>query len=262
MSNQQLTPEQRKQRIETALKLLGVAIVGFIVAPFVLQSIGGIIGMFIAAGIGYAGISFSSYFSMKIANLRLKAIKAESMKNPCETLQNQFVKKKNALDEYARQIVKFSAQVKAFADQVKVYVKEGLEDAQVYVEQLNKMNQLLDLRKHKYQAAEDTLDEFSETIARTEKKWKMACAAQAMNEAAGELEGDTFDKICIETSLEAVQTKLNESFAELDLALMEDEREGRKIAAKQAKAALPPANQTNIGTVINVEAIPVTVKRQ
>jgi dGTP triphosphohydrolase len=254
----QLTPEQRKQRLETILKVVGVGVVGFIVAPFVLQAIGGLIGLGIAAAIGYAGITFSSYFSMKIANWRLKAIKAEAMKNPVETLQNQYVQKQRALEEYKTNIAKFAAQVMAFADQVKQYVKDGLEDAQTYVEQLGKMKQLLELRKQKYQEAQDTLAEFSETIARTEKKWKMACAAMAMNEAAGQIEGDVFDKICIETALDSVQTKLNQSFADLEIALMDDEKEKRKLADKQAKA-LPPVSRV---IDVDAQAVPVMAQRQ
>jgi hypothetical protein len=252
----QLTPEQRKQRTETILKVLGVGVVGFLVAPFVLQAIGGIIGLAVAAGLGFVGINFTQYFALKVANWRLKAIKAEAMKNPCETLQNEYIKKEHALQDYRANIAKFAAQVMAFADQVKGYVKEGLEDAQTYVEQLNKMKQLLELRKQKYQQAQDMLAQFAETIARTEKKWKMACAAMAMNEAAGELAGDTFDKICIETALDSVQTKLNESFADLDIALMDDEKEKRQLQAKQAKS-LPP-----VSSVIDVTATPVQSERQ
>jgi hypothetical protein len=254
----QLTPEQRKQRIETALKVVGVGVVGFIVSPFVLQAIGGLIGLGAAAAIGFAGINFASYFSMKIANWRLMAIKAEAMKNPVETLQNQYVKKQHALEDYKTQIAKFAAQVMAFADQVRGYVKEGLEDAQTYVEQLNKMKQLLEIRKQKYQEAQDMLSEFSETISRTEKKWKMAVDAMAMNEAAGEITGDAFDKICIETSMDAVQNKLNESFAQLDIALMDDERKKRQHADKKAKM-LPP-NQ--VVDVMSSASQPGSAQRQ
>lgn len=254
----QLTPEQRKQRTETVLKVLGVGVIGFLVAPFILQTIGGIVGLVVAAGLGFVGINFARVFSMTVANWRLKAIKAEAMRNPCETLQNEYVKKENALKDYKTNITKFAAQVMAFADQVKGYVKEGLEDAQTYVEQLEKMKQLLQIRKEKYQQAQDMLAQFAETIARTEKKWKMAVAAQAMSEAAGELAGDTFDKICIETALDSVQTKLNESFADLDIALMDDEREKRQLEAKQAKTLPPVSRVTDVNTT---QPVPVTRQR-
>lgn len=248
----QLTPEQRKERTELIVKVAGLLGVCLVLGPLATTIAAGL-GALAALGVGAAALftvwKFLPWFAMKIGNARLKAIKAEAMKNPCETLQNQYVQKERALADYKTNIARFAAQVMAFADQVKGYVKEGLEDAQTYVEQLNKMRQLLEMRKQKYQQAQDMLAEFSETISRTEKKWKMACAAMAMNEAAGELAGDAFDKICIETALDSVQTKLNESFAELDIALMDDEKEKRQLAEKQAKA-LP-------NSVIDVSATPV-----
>jgi len=94
------------------------------------------------------------------------------------------------------------------------------------------MKQLLELRNQKYQEAKDTLKEFEETIQRTDRKWKMACAAAAMNEAAGQLDGDVFDKICIETALDSVQNKLNQSFADLEIALLDDDKSKKQVADK------------------------------
>lgn len=221
----ELTPEQRKQRTEMILKVLGVGVVGFLVAPFVLSAIGGILGLTVAAGLSFVAINMVSWFSLKVANWRLKAIKHEAMKNPVETLQNEYVKKDQALKSFKENIRTFAGQVLTFGDQVKQYVKDGLEDAQTYVEQLAKMKKLLELRQAKYQQAVEALAQFAQTIQQTDRKWKMACAAMAMNEAAGQMEGDVFDKICIETALDSVQTKLNESFADLEVALMDNEKE-------------------------------------
>src|ERR1035441_734894 len=255
----QLTPEQRKQRTELIVKVAGLLGVCIVLAPLATTIAAGL-GALAALGAGAAAVftvwKFLPWFAMKIGNAQLKAIKAEAMKNPCETLQNEYIKKEHALQDYKTNIARFAAQVMAFADQVRGYVKDGLEDAQTYVEQLGKMKQLLELRKQERQDAQDMLAQFSETISRTEKKWKMACAAMAMNEAAGEMAGDAFDKICIETALDSVQTKLNESFAELDIALMDDEKEKRQLAAKQAKT-LPP-----VSIVADMSAEPNRVNRQ
>jgi hypothetical protein len=229
--NKQLTPEQRKQRIEAALKIVGVGVVGFLVAPFILTAIGGILGLAIAAGISFTAVNMLPWFALKISNWRLKAIKSEAMKNPVETLQTEYIKKEAALKTFKENIRIFAGQVLTFGDQVKQYVKEGLEDAQVYVEQLGKMKKLLEIRQQRYQEAKQALEEFADTIERTDRKWKMALAAMAMNEAAGQMEGDAFDKICIETALESVQTKLNQSFADLEIALLDnaEKSEQKKI---------------------------------
>lgn len=249
-----MTPEQRKERTELIVKVVGLLGVCLVLGPLATTIAAGL-GALAALMVGAAGIfvvwKFIPWFALKIGNARLKAIKAEAMKNPVETLQNQLVKKRDALKEFKNQIRIFAGQVLSFGDQVKQYVKEGLEDAQVYVDQLGKMKQLLALRQEKCQQAEVTLNEFEESIQRTDRKWKMACAAQAMNEAAGDIAGDVFDKICIETSVNAVQDKLNESMADLEMALMDE----------QAKKEQPiPSGARN--SVVNLEPAPVASARQ
>ena len=226
--NDSLTLETRRKRIETTLKIVGLAVAGFVVAPFVFLAIKGLIGLAIAAGISLTILYATPAIASALANWRLKLLKAEAMRNPVETLQNQFAKKTEALNAFREQIKIFNSQVMAFADQVKQYVRDGLDDAPTYVDQLEKMRKLLKLREQKYLDAKQTLKEFSETIERTDRKWKMACAAVKMNEAAGTMAGDVFDNICIETSLESVQGKLNEAFADLEISLLDDDKERAK----------------------------------
>jgi hypothetical protein len=248
--SQNLTPEQRKQRTELIVKSVGLLGLCLILGPFfftILHGLGAIAALFVGGVAVFTAVKFLPWLGMVIGNARLKAIKAEAMKNPVETLQNQLVKKREALDQFKDQIRIFAGQVLSFTDQVKQYVKEGLEDAQVYVEQLSKMNQLLKIRQEKCKQAEVMLVEFEESIERTDRKWKMALAAQAMNEAAGEIAGDVFDKICIETSVNAVQDKLNESMADLEMALMDEENK-RQIETEKANKRLL-ATPTRIGSL-------------
>lgn len=249
----ELTPEQRKQRVETTLKVVGVGVVGFLVAPFVLTAIGGILGLAVAAGLSFAAINFVSYFSLKMANWKLKAIKHEAMKNPVETLQTKYVEKDKALKAFKENIRIFAGQVLTFGDQVNQYVKDKLDDAPTYVEQLKKMKQLLELRQAKYQEAVQALAQFAKTIEQTDRKWKMACAAMAMNEAAGQMEGDVFDKICIETALDSVQQKLNQSFADLEVALMDNEKEkaiksSTMVQNMESESSAPRTERQKIAT--------------
>lgn len=138
---------------------------------------------------------------------------------------------------------------------MKQYVKEGLDDAPTYVGQLAKMKRLLQLRQEKYQDATNTLDEFDKTIKRTNRKWKMACAAVKMNEAAGSMEGDVFDKICIETSLESVQTKLNEAFADLEISLLDDDKEQAKRLFSEKKKFQLTQGKTTVTVMDAVEVV-------
>lgn len=234
--NKELTPDQRKARTELILKCVGVGVIALIVGPFavtILHGLGALLAVGVTLVVAYVGIKMSGSFALMIANWQLKAMKAIAMRNPVETLQTEYVKKQTALAQFKQQLISFIAEVNNFAAKVKDYLRDGLEDAPVYVEQLNKMKQLGELRKQKYTDAEDSLVDFAEAIRRTDTKWKMACAAQHMNEAAGDMAGDVFDKICIETAIDAVQTKVNQTFADLDLSLLDETNAKKQLDAKK-----------------------------
>ena len=219
--NSNLTPEQRAQRKETIIKVVGLLGIAIVLGPLyltILHGLGAIAALLVGAGAIFTVTKFLPALALKIGNASLKAYKAECMKNPVESLQQQLIKQREALKVFKEQIRVFIGQVLSFETQVKQYVKEGLEDAQVYVEQLSKMKKLQALRQAKCADAEAGINAFEDSIERTDRKWKMALAAEAMNEAAGEIGGDVFDKICIETSVNAVQDKLNQQMADLEIS--------------------------------------------
>ncbi len=54
-----LTPEQRKQRIETGVKLAGALGIGLLAAPVIFVAIKGLIGLMIAAAVGIGAIQLT-----------------------------------------------------------------------------------------------------------------------------------------------------------------------------------------------------------
>lgn len=251
----EISAEARRQKIEKTIKVLGLLVGGFVVAPFVFIAIKGLIGLGIAAVLGLTIVYAAPVVGKILANWRLKALKAEAARSPVEDLQNQYAKKEEALRNAQTNLRKITAEVLSFTDEVAQYVKDEIEDAELYKQQLAKMRKLLDLRNRKYQEAKETLAQFAETIRITDRRWKMACSAAKMSESMGELEGDAFDKICIETSLGAVQTKLNEAFADLEISLLDDDKEKAKqmFANKRHAQSVVPASD---------ETVPATSTRQ
>jgi hypothetical protein len=265
--SQQLTPEQRKERTEFIVKLVGLGGIALLVGPFmvtILHGLGALLAVAATVGVAYVVQKMWGVFALMVANWHLKALKAEATRNPVETLQTEYVKKQQALSQFKQQLIAFIAEVNNFAAKVRDYVKQGLEDAPIYQEQLAKMIQLQELRKQKYTDAEDSLAEFAEAIRRTDTKWKMACAAAHMSEAAGDMEGEVFDKICIETAIESVQTKLNQSFADLDLALLDDANSKKAADSKKLNqlAGNRVAAQIADKSIIDVDATTTSVPRQ
>jgi hypothetical protein len=89
--------EVKRKRIETAVKILALGVVGFFVAPFIFAAIGGMIGLAIAGVVGLVAINLAPSVAVAVANWRLKALKAVAAANPIETLENRYQDRQSAL---------------------------------------------------------------------------------------------------------------------------------------------------------------------
>lgn len=229
--------EQKRKRIETAAKVVGVGVVGFVLSPFVFVAIKGIIGMAIAAVLGYVAICFVPVIASKIANWRLKALKAEASKNPIETLQNDYGNRQRALQDFRERIRTSAAAINSFESKLDEFKRTRPERAAKYEEEVGKMKQVLASRAAKYQRARASLEDYYKRIEAASDEWDMAQATIAMTKAVGTIDGEEFlQKIMVSSAMDSVQRAISESFSDLETSLM-DEGHG---AVKGA--ALPPVD--------------------
>lgn len=234
MTEQEL--EKRKQRIMKIGKVGLLALVGFVVAPFIFLAIKGLIGLVVAAGIGLLLINITPVLMEKFANWRLKAIKAEAAKNPIETLQRDFGQRQDALQRFREAITTFSAATMTFGDKLDGFKEQFPKDATKFEQQLAKMKKLLDIRRLRYKEAEDALEQYAAEIDRAKAIWAMGLEAAKMNKAAGMTEEDFLAKIKVETALDSVQTSMNTAFAELETSLLEAKVEKEVLALGEGES--------------------------
>ncbi len=250
--NNSLSPEARKQRAELAVKIVGLLAVCLVLGPFffvILHGLGAIAAMIAGAAAVFTVVKFLPWFALKVGNWRLKAIKAEASRNPVETLQNDYGKRSQALGEFREKIVSFSAEVKNFAGKLVDFNKQYPLEAPKFKEQLGKMKQLLELRQRKYSQAQDNLVAYELEIQKAGAIWDMGQAAAKMNEAAGMTEEDFLAKIQVETAMNSIQTNLNAAFADLEISLLDDDKEkAQKLFADKQQGQI--ADQ-----VVDVESV-------
>jgi len=247
--------EQRRKRIEILVKLVAAGVVGFLVAPFIFIAIKGLVGLIIAAAVAFIIIQFIPFFALKIANWRLQAIKWEAGRNPIETLQNDYGKRLEALKTFRDRIRTSAAAISSFGAKLNEFKANRPERAAKFQEEYDKMLQVLEARKDKYGRAKQSLEAYSKRIDAAKDEWDMAQAAIAMNEAVGTIDGEEFlQKIMVSTAMDSVQKALSESFADLELSLMDEA--GSKIPAAQIGkanvAALPASSDDTLDLAINV----------
>lgn len=237
--------ETRRKRIEMAVKLAALGVVGFLVAPIIFVTIKGIIGLGIAMVLGLVGINLAPWVSVKVANWRLKALKHEASQNPIETLENQYRERQAALVSFRENILTFNAQVENFYGTVEGYAKKYPDEAENYMRKYEKMKSLLVSRGEKYKQAQRKLAEFSEVIEQKRAEWEIAQAAAAMSKAAGVGE-DFISQLMADTALGSVQTHLNTAFAELEVSLLEEVKPDDQKVIEMPKVQKVPAQITAI----------------
>ena len=233
--------EKKRQRIELGVKIVSLLVVGFLVAPFVFVAIKGLVGLLVAGAISLTAIQFAPYFAAKIANWRIKLIRAEAAANPIESLLNSYNIRQMALNQFLESIKSFSSEVKTFESKLEKFAKEYPAEVPKFKNQLSQMKQLLIVRTEKYQQAKENLASYDLEIQKASALFDMAKAAAAMSKAAGVNNEEFLEKIQRETALDSVEKSLNVAFADLEIALMEE---------KDVKS-LPSTQQNN---VIEIEA--------
>ena len=214
--------ESKRKKWNLAVKVIGLLVLGFVVAPFIFTAIQGLIGLAIAAGICLVGNYYLPVLADKMANWRIQLIKAEAAKNPIETLQNDYADRQDKLVKFKESIEKFSASTMDFEDKLDGFKKDYPDDAPKFDKQLQQMKDLLEVRKDKYKDAVASLKLFAGVIKRADAIWQMTQAAITAGKAAGMTDQDFMSKLKTDTALDSVTTSMNVAFSDLELSLAEE----------------------------------------
>jgi hypothetical protein len=268
--------EVKRQRIETAVKILALLVVGFFVAPFILAAIGGLIGLAISAIVGLVVINLAPSVAAMIANWRLKALKAVAAMNPIETLENQYADREAALKKIRDNITQSYAVLQSLYTQIQDHNQKFPNTPSQFTDKYEKLKQLIALRGNKYKQAQKNLADFSELIDEKRSDWKIAQTMAAANKLA-DVGQDFQSNLMKDTALTTVQDGLNLAFSELETSLL-DEGGGATVTTQVSAGAARPAGQLSAPSsppssldlgfdassdtpTVDVEAEPVPVKK-
>lgn len=219
--------------------LWGLGIAGLAVAaPALVLAVKGLISLVIAVTVGSVAMAAAPVVSAFLANMKLKGIKLIAARNPVEQLQNALIERQDALKKFAQRITEFATQVRQFDDKMAIFAAKYPQEAPKFKSQSDAMHRLLTLRRERYNEVKGQVELFEEEVKKADAIWQMSQAAAELNKAAGMESEDVFAKIKAETAVESIQLSLNRSFAELELALME---EGQAKPAAPSASPLAPA---------------------
>lgn len=215
--------DPRARRWGMVAKYASLLVVGFLVAPYVFTAITGLVGLLVAGGIMLGAWMVLPAIESGAANLRLKLIKAEASKNPIETLQNEYLRRTQSLNERKEKIETLAAKTAGFGTKLSQFKRDYPSEAQIYQDIYDKMVLLLKRSREQWVVAEKQLDSFDREIEKAKAKWDMALAAADLRKDAGNVEAEFFAKLRVECSFDTIELGMNSAFAQLDTLLMESE---------------------------------------
>lgn len=221
--NNQLTIEQRRARIEKWAKVAGLAVIGFLFAPFAAATITGLISLLVVGGIGLLAVNVGiPWFAVTLANWRLKALKAAAAANPIETLENTYAQKESALLKTRDNIKETYAIVQELWNQIQDHNKRFPNSPSQFQEKYEKLKALVALRADKYKAAQKNLAAFAELIEEKRSDWKIA-QSMAKADKLAQVGEDFTTKLMSDTALTTIQDGLNFAFSELEVSLLDEQ---------------------------------------
>lgn len=229
--------ESKRKKYDRLIKVIVPLGLGLVFGPIAIVAVSGLIGLVFAWLVSQTVICLTPWMAMKFANWRLAAIKHEAAKNPIETMENEYAAKVEMLQRMKESIRVFYGTVKGFYGKLDGFKQEFPNDAKQFDDQYAAMMQLLELRKQKYEEAKGNLSKFDNVIRRAKAIWSMAQEAAKMRNAAGVDVEAFYSKLKVETALDSVTASMNSAFADLELALMDEQ---------PAIAAATPHNVTAI----------------
>jgi hypothetical protein len=215
-----LSADEKARKTATIIKVVLFVVLGLIAAPIAFLAIKGLIGLIAAAVIAFTAITIAPVLGDMAANWKLKALKDEAARNPIETLQRELLRREKLLADQKPKIERFETKILNFEGKLAGFKRQYPEEAPRFERTLNSMRQLLGLRKERYQEAKANLVQFELETQKARAIWEMGQAAKDASEG-GMTEDDFYAKLKTDTSIEAIEETMNESFARLESSLLE-----------------------------------------
>lgn len=221
--------DARKDKMEKWVTIGSLAVVGLIVSPIIFLTIQGLVGLAIAAAVGFGIVSFTPWFALKVTNAKYRAIDAERVShlqkvqtaataNPIETMQNMLIQKNKAFVEFRKSVTNAASARDTFKQKCDTFAKKYPARAPEFKKQLDNMVKMVEVKKDALQDAKQMLEAGQLKLEEMQAYWEMSQALQEANQATGMDTGDAFEKLKVDTACDAVFESMNKAFAQLEIA--------------------------------------------
>jgi len=219
----------KRDKMKKWVSIVALGVVGLLVAPIIFLSIQGLIGLAIAAAIGFTLVTLAPVFALKMANLKYRLTDDEKVKhiqkvtdaaaeNPIETMTYQLQERRKAFGTFEDNVVNATTARDTFRDKVKKFAAKYPHRAAEFQKQFDRMVDLVERKKTALRNAQKSLEEGAMKLEEMQAYWEMSKDAIELNKAAGMDTGDVFEQLKHDTACDAVFESMNRAFAQLEVA--------------------------------------------
>lgn len=210
--------EVTRAKIDKWGKIVIAGLICLAVSPIIFSVVKGALGLLVAFVVGSTALAFTPWFTMKLANWKVKAIVAEAKENPIETLINLISEKKQAFRLFKENVTKAVAARETFKNKCDDFARKYPARAPEFQKQLENMTVNVSRLKKSLNDAESAIQQGEDKLEEMKAYWAMSEAAIEANKAAGMDIGDMYAKLKADTAVDAVFDNMNLAFAEMEVA--------------------------------------------
>lgn len=226
----------RRIKLANALKIGAGVGAAAIVAPVTFLAIGGLVGGAVAGTLALLIINFAPVVSMKIANLKIKAVVQEASQNPAETLDNALIDKKDRLRIAEDQLKMRLAKADLFIEEAEKFAQAEPAEAKKWLSKIEKTKMLREQRLQDFKTAREKVQSFEKIVERAKVELSLAQMESDSNQALNIIDGNPLDNLKESSALKSIQLQVNAALASLEVSLL---KEGDAKDASATPAALP-----------------------
>ncbi len=239
---------EKRDKFKGWATIIGMGVIGLLVAPFILMAIGGLIGLGVAAAVAFVLVQLAPWFALKVANWKYRLIDAEKVahikevvsaaaENPIETMTSLLIAKKEAFKQFETAVIQAATARSNFKLKVEKFKERYPARAPEFEAQLARMTDLVSRKKKALAEAQKSLEDGDMKLEEMKAYYEMSKDAIEANRAAGMDTGDAFEKLKADTACDAVFESMNLAFAQLEVAAALDVEADDKPAQTAAQLA-------------------------
>ncbi len=246
-----------KEKVEKGFKWGLAALVlgaGFFIGMFLITSI---VTLGIAAVLGIAFYNGIPVFAHYAAQMQVRGFLFLANQNPIEDLVLTFQRQYKRLEKAAQAVAEFGRATKDYGDKLDGFKQRRPTRAAEFQETYNKMAFVYQKQLASLTAGKQELANFQEVIAEATDVWDMTKAQQKAQSLLKRFtRPDPMEAIRKQTALNAVTSSLNQSMADLDVAMAMDYNT-IDVVANEVKTAPPAIELKSEADVLQMPLITV-----